>query len=58
VGGAVVSQEHGNFIVTDGEASSEDVLALIDLIRSEVRRQRGVELETEVQVIGEEGARS
>jgi UDP-N-acetylenolpyruvoylglucosamine reductase len=55
VGGAVVSQEHGNFIVTEGHTSSTDVLELIDRIKAEVRRQTGIELETEVQVVGEEG---
>jgi UDP-N-acetylenolpyruvoylglucosamine reductase len=57
VGGATVSQEHGNFIVTDGHATSADVLQLIDQVKTEVRRQRGIELETEVQVIGEEAVR-
>lgn len=54
VGGAAVSLEHGNFIVTDGSATAADVLALIRLIQAEVQRHRGIELETEVQVIGEE----
>lgn len=56
VGGAVVSQEHGNFIVTDGQATSADVLALIGQIKAEVHQRRGIELETEVEVIGEESA--
>jgi UDP-N-acetylenolpyruvoylglucosamine reductase len=52
VGGAVVSQEHGNFLVNDGGATARDVLNLIELVRARVREQRGVELETEVQLIG------
>lgn len=54
VGGAMVSQEHGNFLVTDGNATSADVLGLIELIKRQVRAQRGIELETEVQIVGEE----
>ena len=54
VGGAVVSAEHGNFIVNEGAATARDVLALIELIRQRARRERGVELETEVQIVGEE----
>jgi UDP-N-acetylenolpyruvoylglucosamine reductase len=53
VGGAVVSAEHGNFIVNDGRATARDVLNLIALIRERARAERGIELETEVEVIGE-----
>jgi UDP-N-acetylenolpyruvoylglucosamine reductase len=53
VGGAVVSAEHGNFIVNDGTASARDVLELIEMIRQRARAERGVELETEVEVVGE-----
>jgi UDP-N-acetylenolpyruvoylglucosamine reductase len=54
VGGARVSHEHGNFLVTDGTASARDVLGLIDLIKQRARAGRGVELETEVQIVGED----
>jgi UDP-N-acetylenolpyruvoylglucosamine reductase len=53
VGGASVSMEHGNFIVNDGRATANDVLALIEQIRSRALEQRGVELETEVEILGE-----
>jgi UDP-N-acetylenolpyruvoylglucosamine reductase len=49
----VVSAEHGNFIVNDGTATARDVLELIDIIRQRVRAERGIELETEVEVVGE-----
>jgi UDP-N-acetylenolpyruvoylglucosamine reductase len=52
-GGAVVSAEHGNFIVNDGSATARDVLELIEIIRQRVRTERGIELETEVEIIGE-----
>ena len=41
VGRAVVSQEHGNFIVNEGGARARDVLDLIDLIRQRVRAMVG-----------------
>lgn len=53
VGGARVSREHANFIVNDGGATAREVLALIELIRQRVRAERGVELELEVQVVGD-----
>jgi UDP-N-acetylenolpyruvoylglucosamine reductase len=53
IGGARVSAEHGNFIVNDGAATARDVLELIDLIRQRVRNERGIDLETEVEMVGE-----
>jgi UDP-N-acetylenolpyruvoylglucosamine reductase len=53
VGGALLSTEHGNFIVNDGTASARDVLELVEVIRQRVRAERGIELETEVEIIGE-----
>lgn len=53
VGGAMVSMEHGNFIVTDGTATASDVLGLIEVIKDRARAQRGIELETEVEIVGE-----
>ena len=53
-GGAVVSQEHGNFIVNDGSATARDVLDLIEIVKSKVKAERGIELQTEVEIIGED----
>ncbi len=53
VGGAVVSEVHGNFIVNDGSATARDVLNLIEVIRDRVRAARGIELETEVEILGD-----
>lgn len=52
VGRARVSEVHGNFIVNEGGAEARDVLELIELIRDKAREARGIELETEVQIIG------
>lgn len=53
VGGAVVSDVHGNFIVNDGQATARDVLDLIQLVKERARDARGIELETEVEILGE-----
>jgi UDP-N-acetylmuramate--alanine ligase len=53
VGNARVSQVHGNFIVNDGNATAAEILQLIENIKSVARKSRGVELETEVEIVGE-----
>ena len=54
VGGAMVSLEHGNFIVNDGTATAKDVLELMAQIRARAKAERGVELQTEVEIVGED----
>ncbi len=54
VGNARVSEVHGNFIINEGGATAAEVLELIEKIKDVARTQRGVELETEVQIVGEE----
>lgn len=55
VGSARVSQVHGNFIVNDdGAATASEVLELITRIKEVALENRGIELETEVQIIGED----
>lgn len=53
VGKAIVSDVHGNFIVNSGGASAKDVLDLAAEIQEIAQRERGVQLEMEVKVIGE-----
>jgi UDP-N-acetylmuramate--alanine ligase len=53
VGDARVSEVHGNFIVNEGAATADEVLELIGQIQATARKQRGIELETEVQIVGE-----
>lgn len=53
VGGAMVSMEHGNFIVNGGSATARDVLELIELIRGKAQAERGIDLHPEVEIIGE-----
>jgi UDP-N-acetylmuramate--L-alanine ligase/UDP-N-acetylenolpyruvoylglucosamine reductase len=54
VGAAVVSGVHANFILNEGGATAAEVLALVEQVRAGVKKKHGVDLETEVQIIGEE----
>ena len=53
-GKAAVSDIHANFLINRGGTTARDLLDLIDSIRRTVREQRGIDLETEVKVIGDE----
>lgn len=55
VGGAMVSEKHGNFIVNMGGAGAGDVIDLMRLVREKVFRETGILLEPEVKIVGEEG---
>jgi len=50
-GGAVVSEKHANFIVNDNNATSDDVLKLIDYIKTKVKEKTGYLLNEEVRYI-------
>jgi UDP-N-acetylmuramate--L-alanine ligase/UDP-N-acetylenolpyruvoylglucosamine reductase len=52
VGDAEVSMVHANFIVNRGEASGDDVIALVRQVRAAVAAQTGVTLEPEVMLYG------
>ncbi len=51
-GAARVSEMHGNFIVNDGGASASEVLALIERIQKAAFDTRGIQMATEVQIVG------
>jgi UDP-N-acetylmuramate dehydrogenase len=52
IGGAMISEKHANFIVNTGDAKAKDVIALINMARDTVREENGVELETEIKIMG------
>ncbi len=54
VGGAQISEKHANFIVNLGNATASDVLTLMELVRQTVLDVRGVRLEPEIKIIGED----
>ena len=53
IGTAEISTLHGNFFVNHGETRASDVRELIDLTRTTVKQKFGVELELEVELVGE-----
>ncbi len=54
-GAVEISDLHANFMVNLGGGSSEDALALIKQVRQRVHQAHGVELETEVRIVGKHG---
>ena len=48
-----MSEKHANFIINDKQATATDIEALIELVQKTVKEQAGVELQTEVKIIGE-----
>jgi UDP-N-acetylenolpyruvoylglucosamine reductase len=54
VGGAVVSAEHGNFVVNDRNATARDILELVEISKQRVKAGRGIDLQTEIEIIGED----
>lgn len=53
IGNAEISTLHGNFFVNHGETKASDVRALIDLTRQTVKEKFGVDLELEVEFVGD-----
>jgi len=53
IGNAEISPLHGNFFVNHADTKAEDILALIQLVQETVKRKQGVELELEIELIGE-----
>ncbi|MBM4764020.1 UDP-N-acetylmuramate dehydrogenase [Bacillus sp. B15-48] len=52
IGGAKISEMHGNFIVNAGDAKAKDVMNLIEHIKKTILTLYGIEMETEVEIIG------
>jgi UDP-N-acetylmuramate dehydrogenase len=53
VGDAQVSDIHANFIINRGNATAAQVLELIEMIRAEVKKEHGIDLQLEIRLIGE-----
>jgi UDP-N-acetylmuramate dehydrogenase len=58
IGGAQVSEKHANFIINQGNATAADIEALIRRVRERVKADNGVELVTEVHIVGETEVKS
>ena len=53
IGGACVSEKHANFIINTGNATAENIEALIQLVKSRVEADHGICLIPEVHILGE-----
>jgi UDP-N-acetylmuramate dehydrogenase len=52
IGGAQISNMHGNFIVNAGNATAEDVLQLIQFVKKTIYDKHKIEMVPEVEIIG------
>ena len=53
IGDAEVSPKHANFIINVGHARASEIEALISLVQDRVKTQHGIDLRTEVRIVGE-----
>ena len=53
IGNAEISPVHGNFFVNHDNTKADDIRALIELAQKTVKEKEGVELELEIELIGE-----
>ena len=51
IGGAQISEKHGNFIINIKDAKSSDILELIDLVKTEAKNKRNINLKEEQKII-------
>jgi UDP-N-acetylmuramate dehydrogenase len=52
-GGAQISSKHANFIINTGKATASDILKLIEVVQFKAKKEKKLNLETEVVVIGD-----
>jgi UDP-N-acetylmuramate dehydrogenase len=53
IGNAEISPLHGNFFINHDNTKAEDIRALIELVMKTVKEKQGVDLELEVELIGD-----
>lgn len=53
VGGAKVSEKHAGFIVNEENATAKNILELVDIIKQKVYEKFNVEIELEIEILGE-----
>ena len=52
IGGAEVSPVHANFIINKNNASAQDIITLISLIKTKIRNKFNIQLQEEIQLVG------
>lgn len=58
IGGACVSEKHANFIINQGLATAAEIETLIGKVAARVEQRYGIQLTTEVLIVGEEASSS
>lgn len=53
IGGAKVSEKHAGFIINNNNATAKDVLDLIKYIKEIVKEKTGIQIEEEIEILGE-----
>lgn len=53
IGGAQVSEKHANFIINTGNATADEIEKLIAMVQEQVSQKQGINLQTEVCIVGE-----
>lgn len=53
IGNAEISSLHGNFFINKGKTNASDIRALIELVRKTIKDQFEIELELEIELIGD-----
>ena len=53
IGDVMVSEEHSNFFINHGQATATEIASLIAVVKDKVAERSGVELELEIQFIGD-----
>ena len=56
IGGAEISPVHANFFINHENATASDVIKLVRLAQSTVAEKFGIDLELEIELIGEQGS--
>lgn len=54
IGGAQVSEKHSGFVINSNKATANDIISLIEHVKSTVYDLHGVQLEEEVKILGED----
>lgn len=53
IGNAEISPLHGNFFINHGTTKADDIRALIQLVQKTVKEKQGIDLELEIELVGE-----
>lgn len=54
IGGAAVSEKHSGFVINKGGATAKDILEVIAHVQRVIKEKFGVDLHTEVRIVGED----